>query len=135
MEITWESFWEAFQENFIAIIVVFALIYGFRYYRAKVRIEKEKKGELKHYATLHNVEMEVVKGEISFFYELPVKMEVTFQITDYNNNVIEVLLDSVAQKKGSYPLKYDTTQLKNDTYFYQLLTPHQKVTKKLVVGN
>ena len=84
------------------------------------------------YCVLYNVEASVVTGEIPFYFTSEQVKNVSIWIQDESmTDLLEV--SNQECKVGGNIIRYDSTNLKNGTYFYCLRTENQKISKKMVV--
>lgn len=86
------------------------------------------------YAVLYDLAQPYAKGKIQFGIEIKEDTDITFQIINKHDKVVKLL----AKKKlieGIYPFDFNTQEEKNGEYFYQLITPYQKITKKFYIVN
>jgi len=86
------------------------------------------------YASVYDLVNPYAIGIIQFGIEIPEKMSIKFQIVNRDDEVLKVLLDGELEAK-SHPVHFDTTTLPDGEYYYQLLGPHQKNTKKFFIVN
>ncbi|MFT7345011.1 MAG: hypothetical protein ACI9XP_001605 [Lentimonas sp.] len=86
------------------------------------------------YANLYTIEIQPSKGEIEFFYELKQLKECTLSLLNVKlEKILEV--DKRMGKIGGQKIKFDTSTVENGTYFYQLETDNQKISKKIFINN
>lgn len=114
----------------IGIGVAIALFLGYKYLLKL--LQKGKPSQ--QYAMLHTIHNNTATGETRFYFELPENTHVNFIIVDGNENEIAVLMQGNLNK-GSYPVKWNSTDVKNGQYFYKLETNNQTISKKLTVTN
>lgn len=86
------------------------------------------------YCVLYGLETHPAKGELEFY----------FTTTKKRNIILEILNDdltpfSTIQEKevgeGGHIIRFDSTTIKNGTYFYQLRTDNQKTMKRFTISN
>jgi hypothetical protein len=65
-------------------------------------------------------------------YSLPQNSRVQLRIYDILGNLVETLVDD-NQNAGVYTVDFDGSNLSSGVYFYQLITPQFKQTKKLIL--
>lgn len=110
-------------------IVVLVLAIGYRKllsYLGKDDIKRED------YCVLYNVEESVVTGEIPFYFTSEQVKNVSIWIQDESmKDLFEV--SNQECKVGGNIIRYDSSNLKNGTYFYCLKSDNQKISKKMVV--
>lgn len=86
------------------------------------------------YASVYDLANPYATGMIQFGIEIPEKMNVLFQIVNRDDEVLAVLHEGELEAK-SHPIHFDTTTLPDGEYYYQLIGPHQKNTKKFFIVN
>ncbi len=112
---------------------VIALYMGYRFLMAyfgrnKLDVEPVK------YAELRSYEADTASGTIKLFFELPEEGHVKLNITDLNGEPLKTIIDDKLAA-GNYPVDFNTTELSNGTYFYELRTHNYNNAKKLIVYN
>lgn len=110
-------------------ILVLAILY--KKYLAHLR-----KGEIKNedYAVLYPIEIQPAKGEIEFYYELEQDKEILISLLD--QDMKEVLqIDQRLGTVGGNKVIFDTKQVANGLYFYQLKSDNQQTMKKIAINN
>ena len=118
----------------VSIVVALYLLY-IAYKKLMILISTGKiKKVTVSYANLLDVNPPYAKGEIQFGFELPDEMEIDFRLVDKND---KVLFDLKKGKfpKGVYPVMFDTKQLVDGEYYYQIISDVQKTTKKFFIVN
>lgn len=111
-----------------------ALIVFFIFYR---RLLNKIKGQTlleKNFVRLEPLQEEKVNGTIQFFFTADVDKEVLFRIYDAKENHSIILKDELV-KKGGHVINFDSTQLPNGLYFYEIKTPNQKSSKVVEIEN
>ncbi|MCE3296232.1 MAG: hypothetical protein K0R65_1946 [Crocinitomicaceae bacterium] len=86
------------------------------------------------YCVLYSIEANPAKGELELYFTSEETKEVTLELLndDFSPNREIVTKE---YKAGSHIVRFDSTQVANGTYFYQLRTGNQKTMKKLVISN
>lgn len=87
-----------------------------------------------NYATLYDLNNPYAKEEIQLGFELKEETEITFQLLNKEYEVLKVLKKEKLQE-GIFPIQLDTKAFPRGEYFYQLITPYQKITKKFFIVN
>jgi hypothetical protein len=87
-----------------------------------------------NYAVLYDLLNPYAKGEIQLGFELKEETEVTLQLLNKEDKVLKVFKDEKIVK-GIHPINFDTKEFPRGEYFYQLITPYQKITKKFFIVN
>ena len=108
------------------------LYLGYRFLMAY--IGRGKKGDPKLYAELRTYESPVASGEITFYFDLPESSHVKFGLTSLDGSIHKLLIDE-NKEEGSYPVTFNTGELSNGTYYYELVTGNQTSSKKLIIDN
>lgn len=84
------------------------------------------------YCVLYNVEESPVTGEVPFYFTSEKIKNVSIWIQDSAmNDLIEIFNQEC--KVGGNIIRYNSSNLKNGTYFYCLKTDNQKISKKMIV--
>lgn len=86
------------------------------------------------YAFVYDLVNPYATGIVQFGVEIPEKMKILFQIVNKEDEVLEVLYNGELESK-SHPFHFDTTPFPDGEYYYQLIGPHQKNTKKFFIVN
>ena len=115
------------------LVAAYLLYIAYRQFMRAFSRGKVKKVTVK-YAELYDLNPPYAKGEVQFGFEVPGKMEVTLQIIDKKDNIMDVLMKGTYEK-GVYPVLFDTSKLPDGEYYYQLITEVQKNTKKFFIVN
>ena len=110
-------------------IVVLVLVIAYK--KLLVRLSK---GDFKKedYCALENLEMDPVTGELPFYFTSEKEKSVTLFLQDENmNDLMDIA--TLDCKIGGNIVRFDSSVLKNGTYFYCLRTDNQKICKKMRV--
>lgn len=124
--------------NVFAAIVVITALYllriGYRYLLNFLGTGKVK--QLKtQYAELHTlVNNRSANGQLKFYFILKERTSVRFVIADQEDKVLKVLIDE-DKTPGDYPVEFDSSELPDGVYFYQLITNKQKISKVFRIVN
>ncbi len=86
------------------------------------------------YAVLYDLNDPYAQGEVQFGFELKEETDVKRQLLDKKDKVLKVLKEEKLQE-GIFPVYFDTKDFPRGEYFYQLITPYQKITKKFFIVN
>lgn len=86
------------------------------------------------YCVLYSIESNPVRGEMELYFTSEEPKEVTLELlnADFTLNREIVAKDYPA---GSHIVRFDSAQVANGTYFYQLRTENQKTMKKVEIRN
>ncbi len=115
------------------MVSAYLLFIAYRKFVTYIGLGKIRKTTV-NYATLYDLKNPYAKGDIQFGFELKEETKLLLQIIDKNDQVITVLKDETFQE-GIHPVYFDTKEIPNGEYFYQLITPYQKLTKKFFIVN
>lgn len=115
------------------MVSAYLLFIAYRKFVTYIGLGKVRKTTVK-YAKLYDLKNPYAKEEIQLGFELEEETKVLLQIIDKNDKVITVLKDENIQE-GIHPIYFDTKSISNGEYFYQLITPYQKLTKKFFIVN
>lgn len=127
-----ESFIERALIAFVMVGVVLSVYYTIK--KISIKRKAKRKYASQEYASLKSLNPAEVKGDVKFFYELPKSTKVCFNILDEKYDLV-MEIENIEKEAGDHMVKFNSTQLSNGNYFYQLSTPNQKVTKKFVIEN
>lgn len=86
------------------------------------------------YATLYDLNSAYVKGEVQLGFELIEETEIKLELLNKEDNLIKVFKQGILGE-GIYPIQFKSEDFPNGEYFYQLITPYQKITKKFFIVN
>jgi hypothetical protein len=125
--LTWKT---AITFMFVSLFVILGMIVY------KRTITKFRKGEtqLDDFCILYSFEQDIQTGELEFYFTNKKTKKVIFEILSASNEVIHTLTDEEF-KPGGHILRYNSADLKNGSYFYQLRTENQKTTKRMNIQN
>jgi hypothetical protein len=112
----------------IAVIIIYIL------YKRLLRYLNKDVPEKVNYCELSSLESNPAKGELEFYFTANEKCTVVFEILNANYAVIEQLLEK-EYEAGQHIIRYDSTQLTNGSYYYQLRTANQQTMKKMNIEN
>ncbi len=112
----------------ITIIILYILYKKLLAYLNKDAITKE------NYCVLYGLESQPSKGEIEFYFTNQKTKHVIFEILDASMSPILKLVENEYKPDG-HIIRFDSTQLENGTYFYQLRTDNQKTMKRFEIKN
>lgn len=115
------------------MVSAYLLFIAYRKFVAYLGMGKVRKTTVL-YATLFDLKNPFAKGNVQFGFELKEETPITLQIIDKNDKIITVLKNESLQE-GIHPIYFDTKTISNGEYFYQLITPYQKLTKKFFIVN
>lgn len=115
------------------LIALYLLFIAYRKFLTYLGLGRLKQTTVK-YATVYDLRPPYAKGKVQFGYELGEETEVKFQLIDKNEKLMKLFVEE-KEAEGIYPVYLDTTEFPNGEYFYQLITPYQKVTKKFFIVN
>lgn len=110
-------------------LVVLVLVIAY-----KKLLRRLSKGDFKKedYCVLENLEMDPVTGELPFYFTSEQERTVTLFLQDENmNDLMEII--TMECKVGGNIVRFDSSVLKNGTYFYCLKTNNQRICKKMNV--
>ena len=116
------------------LFVTLAVLIGMIIY--KRILGKMRKGELSmnDFCVLYSLEKNQQTGELEFYFTNENPKHVVFEILSESEEVLHKLTDQ-EYKKGGHIIRFDSKQLANGTYFYQLKTDNQQTKKRMVINN
>jgi hypothetical protein len=82
------------------------------------------------YCVLFGLENPVVTGEVEFYFTSEEAKKVALEILDENMQFFHLIVEKEFDSGGNI-VRFDSTQLKNGNYYYQLRTDNQKTMKKI----
>jgi hypothetical protein len=114
---------------FVSFLILLAVI------AYKRLLKRFQKGQVVHqdYCELYNLDQEPASGELSFYFVCPVAQQVQFGIWKDRELIHE--LGNQTYEKGGHIIRFDSTQLANDVYYYGIVTADQETTKRMQVLN
>lgn len=112
----------------ITIIILYILYRKLLAYLNKDAITKE------NYCVLYGLESQPSSGEIEFYFTNQQPKRVTFEILDASMQPIRKIAENDYKPDG-HIIRFDSTQLENGTYYYQLKTDNQKTMKRFEIRN
>ncbi len=86
------------------------------------------------FAVLYSLENQPTSGVVEFYYELKKNKEVRLELLDIDMNFLQEI-DKRTGTIGGNIVRFDTNQIDNGNYFYQLTTDNQKTAKKIRIEN
>jgi len=89
---------------------------------------------LTDYCVLYSFERSEQTGEIEFYFTNETAKHVVFEILGEDHKVILTLEDKEF-KPGGHLILFDSKQLTNGVYYYQLRSDNQKTLKRMNVMN
>ena len=87
-----------------------------------------------YFAVLYSLENQPASGVVEFYYELKKNKEVRLELLDIDMNFLQEI-DKRTGTIGGNIVRFDTNQIDNGNYFYQLTTDNQKTAKKIRIEN
>lgn len=99
-------------------------------------LSKFKKGQvsLNDFCVLYSLEKNEQTGELEFYFTNEKKKHVIFEILSESEEVLHTLTDQ-EYNQGGHIIRFDSKELANGTYFYQLRTENQETKKRMVINN
>jgi hypothetical protein len=125
--ITWKT---VITFMFVTLFILLAIIL----YKKLINNLKKDNLNLTDYCVLHSFERDLQTGNLEFYFTNENTKHVAFEILSDKHEVIHTLEDKEF-KPGGHIIRFDSTQLSNGLYYYQLRTDNQKTTKKMTIQN
>jgi hypothetical protein len=116
--------------TWISLVILVIIIV----YRLVLRRMKRSMIDNTQFLVMHSVEKSPAYGAIQFYFQAEQAGHAVFRLYDKAETMEIILLDG-AYKKGNTIIDFDTTQLPNGLYFYELRTENQKTSKLMEVKN
>lgn len=112
-------------------LVVVLLILGYI-----LLLRRMKRGQISmdDYVELHPIDSEFATGWVQFFFKIKAPKKILFIIYAENDMFFEVLTNKMYQP-GGHILKFDTSEMPNGRYYYEVITENQKTSKLMEVKN
>jgi hypothetical protein len=117
-------------EFLIATLIILVAIIAYRFllrYLSKGSVDQAL------YCELYSLDLDPACGEISFYFVCPKMTHVTFNIWKTDQVVLQ--LTNKEYEKGGHLLKFQTSELPNDTYYFGIETSKQKTQKRFTILN
>lgn len=123
----------------LLVLFVFALAIFVLYLSYKIFIKvyggRKLQEALLRYPELKDLPSPLVRDHITFKYSLPSPMEVEFNLLDPKMNIVKTIHSDASELEGEYQIAFDSKEMKNGIYFYQLKTPYKVSSKKMIIKN
>ena len=121
-------------ESWTSFLTVSLLILvGIILYRQLLRYLSRNRIKTEDYCILYDLELESVSGIVEFYFTLPQKNFLRFEILDENWNHLEELAAKDFDQ-GGHIIRFDTSKYNSGTYFYGIRTEGQVLHKKFKIG-
>jgi hypothetical protein len=115
---------------FVTLFILLGIIFYKKYLS---RMTKDNLN-LTDYCVLYSFERSEQTGEIEFYFTNETAKHVVFEILGEDHKVILTLEDKEF-KPGGHLILFDSKQLANGVYYYQLRSDNQKTLKRMNVMN
>ncbi len=86
------------------------------------------------YCVLYGLETHPASGIVEFYFTTTKKRNVILELLNDDLSPRSIIQEKEASE-GGHIIRYDTNNLPNGTYFYQLRTENQKTMKRFSVAN
>jgi hypothetical protein len=116
--------------TWISLVVLVLIIL----YRLLLKRMKASLIDNTQFLVLHSVEKSPAYGAIQFYFQAEQAGNAVFRLYDKAESMEIILLDG-PYKKGNTIIDFDSTQIPNGVYYYELLTENQKTSKLMEVKN
>lgn len=114
--------------------VVFMVVLLIVLYKALLKRLNRGNVNSDNFCELTSVEIRPASGIIDFCFSCKERRLVDFEIVTLNFELITTIA-SKEFEEGQHILKFDSTQLENGEYYYQLRTNNQRIFKKITIDN
>lgn len=114
---------------FISLFVLLGIIF----YRKLLQYLSRNRIKTEEYAILYDLDLESVSGEVEFYFTLPSKKFVRFEILDENWNLLEEIIAKDFEE-GGHIIRFDSSKYNSGIYFYGIRTDRQVLHKKFRVN-
>jgi hypothetical protein len=116
------------------LFVTLAVLIGMIIYKRIIGKMKQGEVNMNDFCVLYSLEKNEHTGELEFYFTNEKPKKVVFEILSESEEVLHKLVDKEYQK-GGHIIRFDSKELANGTYFYQLRTDNQQTKKRLVINN
>jgi hypothetical protein len=116
------------------MFVTLAVLIGMIIYKRVLGKMRQGEVSLNDYCVLYSLERNEQTGELEFYFTNEQPKHVVFEILSEAEEVLHTLTDQ-EYKKGGHIIRFDSKELANGTYFYQLRTSNQQTKKRMVINN
>ena len=86
------------------------------------------------YCVLYSLERDPVKGEIEIYFTTQFPKKVAIEVLNADMSVNQLIVEK-EYSDGGHIIRFDTTLLEDNNYFFCLRTDNQKTMKKMSVRN
>jgi hypothetical protein len=117
-------------EFLVATLIILVAIIAYRFllrYLSKGNVDQAQ------FCELYSLDHDPASGEVSFYFVCPNTTHVAFYIWKADQVVLE--LTNKEYEKGGHLLKFQTSELPNDTYYFGIETSKQKSQKRFTIRN
>lgn len=116
------------------MFVTLAVLIGMIIYKRVLGKMRQGEVSLNDYCVLYSLERNEQTGELEFYFTNEQPKHVVFEILSEAEEVLHTLTDQEYQK-GGHIIRFDSKELANGSYFYQLRTSNQQTKKRMVINN
>ena len=116
------------------LFVTLAVLIGMIIYKRIIGKMKQGEVNMNDFCVLYSLEKNEHTGELEFYFTNEKPKKVIFEILSESEEVLHKLVDK-EYPKGGHIIRFDSKELANGTYFYQLTTENQQTKKRLVINN
>lgn len=116
------------------MFVTLAVLIGMIIYKRVLGKMRQGEVSLNDFCVLYSLERNEQTGELEFYFTNEQPKHVIFEILSEAEEVLHTLTDQ-EYKKGGHIIRFDSKELTNGTYFYQLRTSNQQTKKRMVINN
>lgn len=116
------------------MFVTLAVLIGMIIYKRVLGKMRQGEVSLNDFCVLYSLERNEQTGELEFYFTNEQPKHVIFEILSENEEVLHKLTDE-EYKKGGHIIRFNSKELANGTYFYQLRTDNQQTKKRMVINN
>lgn len=115
---------------YVVLMIVLAIVLY------KALLKRMNKGNIisGSFCELQAVSPKPAFGEIDFCFTCKENKHIDFELVSLNFEPV-VSVVSKEFEEGQHILKFDSTQIENGEYYYQLRTNNQRIFKKILIDN
>jgi hypothetical protein len=110
------------------------LIVGYISYKKLLQKFNKDVPDKASYCELNPLEKNPASGLLEFYFTTSSERNVSFEILNESYTSVALVTNQIYQE-GQHILRFDSTQLENGNYFYQLKTENQQTIRKMVILN
>lgn len=116
------------QSALTGLWITLGIVLLFIGYRLLLRRLKRGIPDYSSFVILHPLEMNPASGELEFYFTMEKGQEIQFTVKSEDNSFDQTLLNK-SLTSGSHIVRFDSTQVPNGRYTYEIKTDQQQTMK------